>query len=185
MTMIVSMLQNFKLSRYLALCSSCLLFACAVSSSQNLVQSAPIALADFTTDGCSLFPDGTPAQPKLWCHCCVEHDKAYWAGGTESERSDADLALKVCVQTLGRTKTAEIIWLGVRVGGSPYLPTSFRWSYGWPYMRGYRALNLTELAVAQEKWLQYSQPKSDKNSGKEAAETEPSICALPLPAIKE
>lgn len=29
---------------------------------------------------------------------------------------------------------------GVRVGGTPYLPTMFRWGYGWPYPRGYKAL---------------------------------------------
>jgi len=29
---------------------------------------------------------------------------------------------------------------GVRVGGTPYLPTRFRWGYGWPWPRGYRAL---------------------------------------------
>jgi len=29
---------------------------------------------------------------------------------------------------------------GDRVGGSPYLPTSFRWGYGWPYPRWYKAL---------------------------------------------
>ena len=29
---------------------------------------------------------------------------------------------------------------GVRVGGSPYFPTSFRWGYGWSYPRWYQAL---------------------------------------------
>ena len=34
---------------------------------------------------------------------------------------------------------------GVRVGGSPYFPTSFRWGYGWPYPRWYRTLSESEL----------------------------------------
>jgi hypothetical protein len=33
---------------------------------------------------------------------------------------------------------------GVRVGGTPYLPTSFRWGYGWPYLRGYKVLTAQE-----------------------------------------
>jgi len=27
------------------------------------------------------------------------------------------------------------MFVGVRVGGTPYLPISFRWGYGWPYLR--------------------------------------------------
>jgi len=34
---------------------------------------------------------------------------------------------------------------GVRVGGTPYLPTRFRWGYGWPFFRGYQPLNADEL----------------------------------------
>ena len=37
---------------------------------------------------------------------------------------------------------------GVRVGGSPYWPTQFRWGYGWPYPRGYQALSPDERTLA-------------------------------------
>jgi len=41
---------------------------------------------------------------------------------------------------------AELMLAGVRVGGTPYLPTRFRWGYGWPYFfRGYKALAEDEL----------------------------------------
>jgi len=33
---------------------------------------------------------------------------------------------------------------GVRIGGSPYWPTKFRWGYGWPYLRGYKPLTFEE-----------------------------------------
>jgi len=33
---------------------------------------------------------------------------------------------------------------GVRVGGSPFFPTSFRWGYGWPYPRFYGDLSFDE-----------------------------------------
>ena len=149
--------QHVKLSRLFILSVSFFLFACASTPQKSAEFSPQIELADFTTDGCSMFPDGTAAQPKLWCQCCVEHDKAYWAGGTEEERYNADIQLKECVLALGQTKTAKIIWFGVRIGGSAYWPTPFRWSYGWPYTRGYQALNLAEQAVAQEKLQQYNQ----------------------------
>jgi hypothetical protein len=36
--------------------------------------------------------------------------------------------------------------VGVFVGGTPFLPTPFRWGYGWPYPRGYGALSSEEEA---------------------------------------
>ena len=47
-------------------------------------------LRPFTSDGCSVFPDGTISQSRKWLKCCVEHDKAYWLGGTYAERLAAD-----------------------------------------------------------------------------------------------
>jgi hypothetical protein len=38
----------------------------------------------------------------------------------------------------------------VRVGGSPYWPTRFRWGYGWPWPRGYRALTPAERDQIQK-----------------------------------
>ena len=38
---------------------------------------------------------------------------------------------------------------GVRVGGSPYFPTTYRWGFGWPYPRGYKALNNDEIIEVQ------------------------------------
>jgi len=35
---------------------------------------------------------------------------------------------------------------GVRIGGTPYLPTKFRWAYGWPYPRGYTALSNDDIS---------------------------------------
>ena len=91
----------------------------------------------FTSDGCSAFPDGTFEQQQLWLDCCTAHDKAYWRGGTYQQRLDADLALKQCVAKVGEPLISELMLAGVRVGGSPYWPTKFRWGYGWPYFHGY------------------------------------------------
>jgi len=101
-------------------------------------------LAPFTTDGCSDFPNGTPSQQSLWLDCCIRHDLAYWKGGTREERLAADQALQSCVTQAGEPEIADIMLAGVRVGGSPYFPTSYRWGYGWPYRRGYRPLSDAE-----------------------------------------
>ncbi len=109
-------------------------------------------LAPFTSDGCSAFPDGTLEQKTLWLDCCTAHDKAYWQGGSYLQRLQADQALQSCVAQTGQTEIAQLMLAGVRVGGTPYLPTSFRWGYGWNFPRGYKALSATELKlVAQQK----------------------------------
>ncbi len=97
-------------------------------------------LKPFTTDGCSLFPEGTYHQQSLWAECCVRHDLAYWQGGTETQRAAADEALRQCVAQAGEPEIARLMLAGVRWGGSPYFPTSYRWGYGWPYQRGYAPL---------------------------------------------
>ena len=108
---------------------------------------ANIAIADikpFTSDGCSAFPDGTIEEENLWLACCKQHDLAYWMGGSSDERLTADKALKACVERVGEPEVAKLMLLGVRVGGTPYLPTKFRWGYGWPYFRGYKPVSQEE-----------------------------------------
>lgn len=108
-------------------------------------------LQPFTTDGCSVFPDGTIEHQSLWVNCCIRHDIAYWQGGTYQQRLQADKALEQCVSQVGEPKIARIMLTGVRVGGSPYFPTSYRWGYGWPYPRGYKPLTLEEKNEVREK----------------------------------
>ena len=106
-------------------------------------------LQPFTTDGCSSFPDGTRDHEDLWLQCCVAHDLAYWKGGTYGERKRADEELKDCVEQVGEPEIARLMLAGVRVGGTPYLPTSYRWGYGWPWPRSYRPLSTEEKAAVE------------------------------------
>jgi hypothetical protein len=101
-------------------------------------------LASFSSDGCSAFPDGTAEQKQLWLGCCTRHDLAYWQGGSFQQRLDADRALHDCVDDVGQPAIANLMLAGVRVGGTPLLPSSFRWGYGWPYPRFYRQLSERE-----------------------------------------
>ncbi len=99
----------------------------------------------FTSDGCSAFPDGTTKDKKLWLACCKAHDYAYWQGGTYWQRLEADKALQQCVIEAGETSIANLMLAGVRFGGSPYIPSTFRWGYSWPYPRLYKALTADEI----------------------------------------
>ncbi|WP_020414349.1 hypothetical protein [Microbulbifer variabilis] len=77
--------------------------------------------------------------------CCLAHDYAYWKGGTYEERKLVDEKLKACVVGTGEDEVALLMLVGVRIGGTPFLPTPFRWGFGWPYLRGYKSLTLEEL----------------------------------------
>jgi hypothetical protein len=88
--------------------------------------------ADFKSDNCTAFPDGSYAD------CCVEHDKDYYFGGSLQERRASDKRLKECVASKGRgwkrKLLANAMYIGVRIGGVHFLPTPFRWGFGnkWP-----------------------------------------------------
>lgn len=105
-----------------------------------LLSSAAIAR---DSDGCSA---GISKAWRFWLkkpppfeHCCVEHDKAYWRGGTSSQRAKADRALYSCVKDYNAAWAA-IILIGVKGGGQPFFP--FDWetteidrSHDWWYGR--------------------------------------------------
>ena len=102
-------------------------------------------LKPFASDGCSLFPDGSYAEPDRWLHCCVGHDLAYWKGGTSNQRQHSDQVLRQCVSDAGHPWIGAVMYAGVRLGGSPLWPTPFRWGFGWDYPRFYGPLSPEEL----------------------------------------
>lgn len=115
-----------------------------------------VKLADFKSDGCSLFVDGTFEDPELWKECCLKHDIAYWQGGTEEQREAADIAFRECVQKkTGNAELAELMYQAVRTGGEPYYPTWYRWGYGWPIGRGYKSLSKSEMLQVETKLEKY------------------------------
>jgi hypothetical protein len=70
-----------------------------------------------------------------WHHCCVEHDRAYYYGGTRERKLAADEALKRCVaETLQDNQAGMLLALAmqmaVTIGGQPYFATAYRWGYG-------------------------------------------------------
>jgi hypothetical protein len=99
--------------------------AAGIYSGSNVQE--PLPPHAFKSDGCSCFPDGD------WVECCIKHDLVYWRGGTRKERLNADGELKKCVSDKGYPITAFFMYYGVRAGGVWWLPTSFRWGFGWNY----------------------------------------------------
>lgn len=86
----------------------------------------------FTTDGCSLAPDGP------WAPCCLEHDATYWCGGSAAERRRADRRLARCARDHGASAFAAAMAVAAtRVGGVPWSGLPWRWGYGWDGLRGY------------------------------------------------
>ena len=132
------------------------IFVCAVSL---LLSACNSTIRPFASDGCSSFPDGNLTQRNLWLSCCTAHDYAYWKGGTYDDRLAADEALQMCVANVGEPEIALLMLAGVRVGGTPILPTSYRWGYGWSYPKWYSELTDDEL-----KQIQMREEESDTNS---------------------
>lgn len=134
-----------------------LLTTLTLSSCASLRSPHSASLAPFTSDGCSLFPDGTLADRDKWCDCCETHDLAYWQGGSSEERNLADANLRDCVLArTGDKSLAESMYLGTRAGGHPAFPTWFRWGYGWSYGRGYKPLTDEEKVPVKEQLSAYA-----------------------------
>lgn len=104
----------------------------------------------FTSDGCSKWPEGPRGNRNLWRECCFVHDISYWMGGPRAERLRADRDLKACVERKGARFNSLLMYVGVRLGGSPNRRTSYRWGYGWDRLRGYRSLTAEETESVRD-----------------------------------
>lgn len=90
----------------------------------------PLPPKSFTTDGCSMWLNGVSKTD--WVDCCIRHDYDYWCGGSTQDRDQADKDLGKCVRERVSALGTPTYW-GVRFGGVSWLPTPWRWGYGWPY----------------------------------------------------
>ncbi|MFV0388290.1 MAG: hypothetical protein ACK5NT_06015 [Pyrinomonadaceae bacterium] len=106
-----------------------LLIACfsIFANAQNRSEAPKNLPEGFVSDGCTAYPDGS------YRNCCIAHDKDYFRGGSFSDRRNSDKRLYECVKGIGgfkRTINATMMYLGVRVFGTSWLPTKFRWGFG-------------------------------------------------------
>lgn len=94
------------------------------------IKKDPPALA-FSSDGCTLWPDSTGGK-NIYLACFL-HDLKYWAGypNEDVERLIADAELMMDVARIRQsTKMAEIMFHGVRLGGTDKLKQAFSWGFG-------------------------------------------------------
>ena len=127
----------FRLIVYTSILISLLFIGCANQNKEinDLAQTIylqtnprePLPPNKFKSDGCSLWFDGD------WVECCIRHDIVYWQGGSRYERHIADADLERCVSKSGHPIVANLMHIGVRMGGVWWLPTPFRWGFGWNY----------------------------------------------------
>jgi len=108
----------------------------------------------FVSDGCSGFMSFiwrfVVGEAPPWEGSCLEHDRAYHAGGDLKLRLAADSKLMQEVAAKGHPYWAWVMFLGVRIGGVYFLPfpsirrvdghwkfafDGVRWGYGWKYPR--------------------------------------------------
>jgi hypothetical protein len=77
--------------------------------------------------------------------CCISHDEDYWYGGTKQQRRVSDDKLRDCVYKHNRGTVvskitywliSRIMWIAVRVGGSPKSGLSIRWGFNAPMTFG-------------------------------------------------
>lgn len=108
-------------------------------------------------DGCSMAPDFNFAS------CCDRHDVRYWRGGSVGERAQADKTFGECIAAKDHPVLARLYHLGVRVGGTPYLPTPWRWGFGWRFPHGYDADGVGAASPARVRGIPPDQPERSLN----------------------
>ncbi len=99
-------------------------------------------LKPFSSDGCSAVADAF--LNKNWVNCCIKHDIEYWVGGSENDKDLADKELEKCVGASTFPLFGSLFYSGVSLGGSPSLPTSWRWGYGYVHNHGYSPRTMEE-----------------------------------------
>ncbi|MDH5414024.1 MAG: hypothetical protein OEW87_07795 [Flavobacteriaceae bacterium] len=104
----------------------------------------------FKTDGCTGFPEGSISSPRIWHHCCIKHDMAYYLAGTIKDRSQADLRLKQCVSKAAGRFYGELMYRGVVIGHYSPIKTSTRWGWAWNKRPYFETLNKEQFDQAIE-----------------------------------
>lgn len=110
-----------------------LISACSTQPTSKFTMQPYAAIPDepYRTDGCTLVPDFN------FRTCCEAHDRAYWCGGTKAQRLMADHDFKQCMIDYDHPILARLYYRGVRASAVPWLPTYWRWGFGWKKSFGY------------------------------------------------
>jgi hypothetical protein len=113
--------------------------------------SMAFGLAEFETDYCTFFPEGTMSQPRVWEDCCLQHDLVYWAGGTSKMQDISDVELGKCVTEKSSSFFGRLMYRGVRIGHYSPIKSKTRWGHGWGDKRSFQALSTKEKIIIKSK----------------------------------
>lgn len=103
-------------------------------------------------EGLKISPKRINHEANQWYHCCFTHDIAYWAGGEEQEKVNADYHLDFCVSEATFGAHGTMMRLGVEMGGLPNTGLPWRWGYGFAEDRSYKKMNMGEKIEAFQKF---------------------------------
>lgn len=93
-------------------------------------------MSSFISNGCSdcklstlfwIFQRELPQRMNIYC---MEHDYAYWKGGSYADRLAADKLLRMRIADAGFHWIGQLYYMGVRAFGGRYWPRAKRWGYG-------------------------------------------------------
>lgn len=110
-------------------------------------------LLPFETDYCTGFSNGTWNHPNRWKSCCLEHDIAYWIGGSYEREKRSDLRLKECVRKSGGDFISTVMYLGVRLGHYCPFKLSKSWGWGFGSKKNYHKLTKSQKKTLQKKLI--------------------------------
>ena len=138
-------MKKIILTSFILIISAANLAAQTKTDSAAATAAQQASAANFKSDGCSLFPNGD------YLDCCVQHDSTYFKGGNWTARWRADSQLRKCVAAKDgwwHKPVSLVMWSGVRIGGVPFLPTTFRWGFGKEILKKQTTVS-TEKTPAQ------------------------------------
>lgn len=120
--------QELELGEVILLCESLSLFDLR---NKILDTSTHIQILNpFVTDGASCCPENLNDKVFL---AAVIHDLRYWFGGTQDDRLLADYEFGINIIKLCNLSAIEsqAMFEAVRLGGQGWMPTPWRWGFGW------------------------------------------------------
>jgi hypothetical protein len=99
-----------------------------------LIVTGQIPPKQFKFDGCTLVPESIFGYYDI-TRFCLEHDFAYWSGGTENDRLLSDIALRNGIASHGGWFWVEsrILYYVLRITGDSYLAklVGRNWGHGY------------------------------------------------------
>ena len=106
----------------------------AEAETRSMSVTGQIPPRPFVFDGCTAIPEHVFGWIDI-TQSCLEHDYAYWAGGTSADRLKADRALRDGIQEKGWLlwPESQIVYWTLRLVGDTFIARAFNRNWGHGY----------------------------------------------------